>query len=598
MELYDGRGQLLNINSAREQRLAETVEYQAGDLEMLKERLAELELQMEDQGWRQLIVGGQREFSHGALIEIIRMSRLMYLKNPLIRRGVDIQALYVWGRGVTIQARDPKVNEVVQAFLDDKRNQAELTSHVARKGKEIALQVMGNIFFVLFTNPSTGEVKVRTVPVDTIRQIVSNPDDAKEPWFYRREWEQIKFNEANGQQESTAEVAYYPDWSYNPKNKPATLYGAAVKWDQPIYHLKVGALDDMSMGVPETYPGLDWAKAYKELLEDYCTIKRAHARFALKFETKGGARGVAAAKAKLATTLANGTNQTTTETNPSPNVASTFIGTEGTKLEVMKTAGASSPPEEGRRVLLMAAAASGWAETFYGDASVGTLATAKSLDRPTELKVKDRQTLWAEALRQILDFVIDRAMTATSGPLYGMGVAKNAAAADVVTLKGDPKSGEEIDRYVDIAFPSVLEHDVKEMIDSIVQAATLGNTQGQLAGTIDLKNLSKMLFTELGTLDPSQIDEMLDELFPEGEEVPSGKPLPDSVRLAKAQADPNAPVANPDHPDPNDSPQPSLDDDLARSATSTESQRLMVEAVTELREALKSLATKYAPRAA
>jgi hypothetical protein len=384
VNLYDGRGQLIENNSAKQQQLEETVEYQAGNLQMLTERLAEMELAMEDQGWRQLVVGGQREFSRAGLGEIQRMSRLMYLKNPIIRRGVDIQALYVWGRGITIQGRDPQINQVVQDFLDDKRNQAELTSHVARKLKEIDLQVLGNIFFVLFTNPSTGVVRVRTMQCDEIRQIVSNPDDAKEPWFYRREWQQIKYNESNGAEEATGRTAYYPDWDYNPATKPPKLYGHDVMWEQPIYHLKVGGLSDMTMGVPETYPGLDWAKAYKELLEDYCTIKRAHARFAFKMETVGGTRGINAAKTNLASTLASGANQTTIEQNPPPVVGSTFIATPNVKMEALKTAGTSSAPEEGRRVLLMAAAASGWAETFYGDASVGTVATATSLDRPTE----------------------------------------------------------------------------------------------------------------------------------------------------------------------------------------------------------------------
>ena len=57
----------------------------------LTERIAELELALEDSGWLQL--GGESldEFSRDGLTTITRLSRLFYLKNPLVRRGVDVQ---------------------------------------------------------------------------------------------------------------------------------------------------------------------------------------------------------------------------------------------------------------------------------------------------------------------------------------------------------------------------------------------------------------------------------------------------------------------------------------------------------------------------
>ena len=241
--------------------------------------------------------------------------------------------------------------------------------------------------------------------------------------------------------------------------------------------------------------------------------------------------------------------------------------------------------------MLMFISAFGFPDTFYGDASVGSLATSKSLDRPTELKILDRQTMWAEALRRICDFVLDRSAAAPNGVLAGKALVKNKAAADVgvVPLSSDPKAGEEIDRFVEVLFPNILEHDIKEQIAAIVLAATLGNTQGQLAGTIDLQTLSMMVLRELGA---EQIDEILDMMFPAGMKSPTG-----IENQATDEPDPNPEVPGPDQPDPNDRPQPSLDDDLARSATATES-RLRVAAVKELREALIAFHKKYARPAA
>jgi hypothetical protein len=62
----------------------------------------------------------------------------------------------------------------------------------------------------------------------------------------------------------------------------------------------------------------------------------------------------------------------------------------------------------------MVAAATGMPEFFFGDANVGNHATAKTLDRPTELKFLDRQTLWADIHQDILQYVIDQSALAES----------------------------------------------------------------------------------------------------------------------------------------------------------------------------------------
>src|SRR5262249_50712420 len=157
-----------------------------------------------------------------------------------------------------------------------------------------------------------------------------------------------------------------------------TVRGVPVRWDAPIYHIKTGGFSDMRFGVPEIYAAVDWAKAYKEFLEDWATITRALSRFAWKASTKGGQRGVAALKSRLSTTLGSGAGMG--ETTPPPVTGSIAVMSEGNNLEPIKTAGATTSMEDGRRLLLMVCSALGLPETFFGDVSVGTLATATSLD--------------------------------------------------------------------------------------------------------------------------------------------------------------------------------------------------------------------------
>jgi hypothetical protein len=261
-----------------------------------------------------------------------------------------------------------------------------------------------------------------------------------------------------------------------------------------MHHVKVGGFRHMRFGIPETYSGLDWARAYKEFLEDWSTIVRSYARFAWKRTTKGGKGAVAEAKRKLGTTVSTGGR----ETNPL-GTAATAIMTEGNDLAPIRTAGATTSADDARRLLLMAAASAGLPETFYGDTSVGTLATASSLDRPTQLMMVDRQSLWKDYCVDIIQYAITLAMATPSGPLP-------------MALTND-------ERRLDVDFPSILEQDLDKVITAIVSAATLNGSA--LAGTMDLPTVSRMLLTALGQDD---IDEIMDALFPEDwEATPPGE---------------------------------------------------------------------------
>jgi hypothetical protein len=353
-------------------------------------------------------------------------------------------------------------------------------------------------------------VRLRTIPIDEIDEIVTNPEDGKEPWFYRRSWTQRSLNIATGVEQVDQRAAYYPDLQYaaTPDVEQIDQIGKApVIWDTPIYHVRVGGLSDMRFGVPETYQAIDWARAYKAFLEDWASIVRSYARFAWQVKTEGGgAKAVAAAKAKLGTTTGTGTLR---ETNPAPNVASTFIGSHA-DLQPIRTAGATTSAEDGRRLLLMVCAATGLPESFFGDVSVGTLATARSLDRPTELKFRDRQELWRGILTRILDYVVEASINAVSGRLRGRT---------------------EIDRSIDVNFPPILEHDVNETVQAWVRAATLDGKP--LAGTMDLETVARGLLTSLSV---ANVEELLDNL--PDQPVPgvavSGPPVAEALRELRA----------------------------------------------------------------
>lgn len=487
----------------------ESVRVQAQDnYLLLKERIAELELSLEDVGWLRLGDETLDEFSRNGLGVIARLGRLFYLKNPLVQRGVNVQKYYVWGQGMEVVAKDDEINEVLQDFLKDEKNRAELTSNQARMSKEVELQTDGNLFFVLFTNVATGRVRIRSISFGEIWDVVRNPEDSKEPWYYHRIYSKQEFDATGGLKALTQIEEYFPDWRFRPKDKPSTINKKPVHWDRPVYHVKVGGFSDWKFGVSEVYAAIDWARAYKEFLEDWASIVRAYSRFAFKMTGMKSTAEIAAAKARLdSTAFEGGTGE---ERVPGPTPGSTAFLREERDLQPIKTAGATVAAEDGRRLLLMVAAAVGLPETFFGDVSVGTLATAKSLDRPTELQMKDRQTLWTDVHVELFNYVLLQQLKATSGELKGKG--------KVEVEEEDGKVEERIvwadstDSLIDIDFPPIIERDLENHINSIVAAATLKGVPQ--AGTFLSKELSRMLMVGLGE---KNIDERLELLYPEDE---------------------------------------------------------------------------------
>lgn len=474
---------------------------------LLEERLAELELALEDRDWLKLSLSGEREFSRDGLAKIIQLSRMMMLKNPLINHAGDVTQHYVFGQGVEVRYEDERLNDVWQAFWDDPKNQVELTSPEAMFAKERELEETGNLFLTAFTNISSGRVRLRSIPIEDIRGIITDPEDSKQPWYYHRVWTQrvidSRFTQHDAQR-TTERQAYYPAMGYYPAgaDRRTEIGGHPVMWDSPVYHTKIGGSALMKFGVPEFYAALDWARAVKEQLEDFATTHRALARFAWSLTAKGGSKAVAAAKTKLGTTLGLATGSGA-ETNPPPGVASTFISTEGVDMKPIQTRGMAPPPDEGRMLGLMVAAATGIPYTIlYGDADVGNLATAKTLDRPTELKMLARQIHWTGTFRAISSYVMLQAVSAASGPLHTLGnVAADPEDASR-TLVWTPAA--EVDPLLHVDWPELLERDVSALVTAIVQAVTLdGKPRSEL---FDDELVIRLLLAALGEDD---IDEIL-----------------------------------------------------------------------------------------
>ena len=514
----------------------------------LTERIAELELSLEDQGWNRITGAlSDFEFSTAGIKKIIRLSRIYYLKNPIIRRPVELQAYYVWGQGVSIHADNQKIDDVVQRFIGDADTMRTFSGHQALMDNERLLRVEGNLFLRLFPAPG-GSVQVRRLPVDQILDgdIITNPDDSSEVWFYVRRW-----RPGAGAEER---VEAYPDWEYERRLKsvesryqfslddvrqtsvdlPMTNESVPIDWSTPVMHKKVGALPDMKFGVPETYAAIDWARAYKEALEDYKKIVKSLAKWAWKLKSGSDQASVNAARAALESTL--GASGYATDQNAPPVAGSTFVYRQGIDLETVDVSKAIIDPEGFNRLMLMACAAMGTPSNFYGDAASGNLASAKTLDRPTELMFRDRQIFHSEIITDVLTFVVETAASSALVPeVKSAGYEKNGTMKITV-------GGKEADLDIKIDFPPILQQDAREQVQALVSGLTLNGQALQVMN--DGPTIIRLLLTALGVED---IDEIVELFYPKDDSEPQAKPIetfppPPTPAEAAAQAAADAAV--------------------------------------------------------
>src|SRR5262249_43487846 len=132
-------------------------------------------------------------------------------------------------------------------------------------------------------------------------------------------------------------------------------------------------------------------------------------------DTKGGQQAIEAIKAQLSTTV--GPSATIWDSNPTAVAGSAYVHGPGSKMEAGRVRGAGPNPEEVRRYLLMCCMVVGVPETFLGDVSTGNLATATSLDRPTETIMLAKQEEWREDLVKIVTHHMNVSLRAPNGRL-------------------------------------------------------------------------------------------------------------------------------------------------------------------------------------
>ncbi len=511
--------------------------------QLLQESFADLAAQMAEPGWQLLSAQFEQEFTAEGLLQIRAICRLFAVKNPLIKRGLGLRAAYVWAQGAEITARangkkrrEQDVQAVVESFLSDGGNQRAFTGAAARERLERCLGTDGEFFPALFTRPDTGEVQVRVVVADDIAEVICNPQDRSEPWYYRRRWVQRNLRPDGTTADEQMEL-FHPALDYRPADRPKHFGRIPVAWDAPMLHVKVGDLEGQQRGIPDAYAAIDWAMAYKVFLEDWAKLVKSLSRFAWRTTAKG----------------ANARNQTRTRLAAAPrnpdgsvnDVGNAVITAPDQAFEAIPKSGAVIDADSGKPLAAMVASALDVPLTMLlaDPGQTGARAVAETLDQPTELAAGQRREVWATVYRRILQYAITAAVLAPEGRLKGT-VTIDRYGRETLKLNGGT------DSTIDITWPD-LDADPGAIVTSVVEAAS--------TGVLPPEQVARLLLTALGVRNvDTLIEAMTDDdgqfLWPEGPPLAAGPPL-DAPGSLVPDDDP-VPGPDEDEADPPDDEEP------------------------------------------
>lgn len=527
----------------------------------------DIELALQNVEWRREVQTSWFEFSRWGIQNIIYLARLYWVKNPIARRLINIVSAYVFGRGVEVSSPDEAANAAIQEFFADNQN---ALGQIALSKREREKWTDGNLYWAFFPNKSTGRVKLRRIDATEIEEIRTNPEDVSEPWFYKRKW---TIKPLDGSQMQTEQV-WYPSTAHpaidGDGDKPADLSGVRVDWEVPVYHRRSGEVGNWLFGCPEAYPALDWAKEARKYLEAIASVKQALNQFTWNITSKGGQQAIHGIQGQLQSGISQ--NGPIFDPNPPAVAGSTWISGPGTQLAPIFSRGAAGDPEEVRRYLLLCCIVFGVPETFLADVSTGNLATATTLDRPTELAMLQRQEEWREDLVAITTFALSRSLSgakgrlreAFNGDVEGVSIvhmARRRKRDGTYVYEADANAKKNRKIEIKCTFPTIREGDQKELMEALVQSATLGNRGGEYIG-IDEKAFVIRAYEILGIENGAELAE---QMYPDEKYIVDRSEKPITAPIPKLPINPGGvPQFQPGQPQPNIGENPEVKEALRK----------------------------------
>lgn len=384
------------------------------------------QLAFEDLGWQPLIgiSDGANCFNLRNLHHISEMCRAVATINPLVGRGLEVRAGYIWGPSVKIVAEEflPKpgrprtvnTTPTLPPGLDD-----VLTGAQAQWEIDQSAACDGNLFFLIDRKNQT----VQRIPLENITDGVSQRGNRERLMYIRRTWDDWDLEQVPARLDRRPITQPMPDRSgagrtwdsvgtgpnftegvYRTTWYPTqyvmgpvrdNINGEEVDRSKVMVHAAFNRKIGWRWGVPDVLPAVWWTKAYKEFLENSAILTKAYARFAWKI-TNDKSRNVKRTAASLAATP-----QRDPATGTPMQVGASAVLGAGQDLSAIQR-NTSVDFDAGRPLAAMIAASLGVPlPALTCDPTTGTRSATQTLDTSTVLVMKARQKTMDEILKTV-----------------------------------------------------------------------------------------------------------------------------------------------------------------------------------------------------
>lgn len=317
---------------------------------------------------------------------------------------------------------EDQLKEIIEEFWKDGDNQKALTSHEAMKEWLDEVVTDGEHFMVCFTSEAAPYVRLTSIAPEEITDIVYHPENHKIPLYYKRNWQELKFDGESGQYtpDGDPKERFYLDHSVDIESEsfqkakskvriPASKYAGD---DVRVMHRMINPLwtKKGKRGISELFASREWFRVYKEFVEDRAAINAAATAVAYKRKIKAGPTGVANFQGKFGgidVGYDNPNNNTEIRRLTRPVAAGTYDSNPAVDLEWMKTdTGAVNAKEDGRSLMSAAGAGMGIFIHYFGEGGDSNLATAQSMELPMVKTFEDWQEWVNSTILELLLFVI------------------------------------------------------------------------------------------------------------------------------------------------------------------------------------------------
>src|SRR5579884_1693182 len=338
----------------------------------------------EDWLWRRLSDNFyQKDLIPSTYLEVHNQCFEAYNANPLAFAIVELTTSFVLGKGITVAAKNPRVQRVLMDFWDHPSN--HMDERVYSLCTELSL--FGEQFVRFFVNKYDGSVQIRQIDPSLIDQIETDPEDIETPLRYHRR--------PIGQVMSATSGDPAP---FDP-NKPQDTEGDWFKAGEEVMHFAINKVSNAKRGKSDLATLLPWLRRYKDWLTDRVRINKYKGAFLYDVRLQGADKKTIDRKRM--------------EYNYPPEPGSVIIHNEAeTWTAVQPQINANDAYQDGRAIKLMVAVGASLPEHYLSDGTSSTRATAAEMGLPTLLRFQRRQKTMRNMLTCILDRVIAEARKA------------------------------------------------------------------------------------------------------------------------------------------------------------------------------------------